>query len=1026
LNFIFNVLDLSRITISSIVGDQGIARSTPGGSTLNLIGKGFFPSSVIKIKYSSGFLTFENNCQFISSTNITCGTNNIYSTGIALPRNFDIEFSMNGFDFSKVGIPLTFLESDVPTIVQAVPIKGPLYPDTPYNIFVKGITKSIDECVWTSKTKQTIYITIRPVASDTEINCPVPAYADIVAKGDQNDFGVWRLRLRNSKTLQASESTPITFYPNPTINSINPTEGRAFGGTVIEIFGSGFTLPGSGLDPKGGYKMTFKLTDIRSSIDCNIFNDTYSTCTAPSHPEDSTVGARISLSFNENDFYKWKNGTYKVHSCGKGLAGKDFEAPCTPCLPGTFKPQPGFFDCILCTANTYEYRSYSEDCPTCPPRTISKPGSKNITDCDCEPGTWRKNSTTSGIECDVCVTGGRCNGGGEHPYPKVGYYWDKSDNEAPFKFVPCRVEEYCTGNTTNGAEGCIEGRTGLLCEDCSPNYFKSSGKCEKCNTDVQWRMILVVIGLVILILIFFKFAQLKVSHLSSFSIASEYYQIIAVFSAYNFKWPSGLKTALGYLKFLNLDLDIFVPECISVITYAMKWAATLCIPIIFAGLLFLGFLLEVIRSLAARIWGPLVRKLFAKLYHVNRQNWLTKQASLFVISSLEFFAAPKSFKEISEFGDKCIHTFVIIISFSYVFVVTKASQIFNCVSIQGVLKMDSERTVTCFQNDWWWYFPFSIITLLTFGLGVVVLFAYVLLFKKRILADKKFNARFRFLFVRFRDERLFWQMVIIIRKLLISTAVIFFSGFPMLVILFSMFIMFSAFILQSHHIPYRRKFHNLMEYVVLLSTEILLFCALLFYVDDFPDEWNKELLGVLCITLIVVTTILIVGIVVFDFILQWTEDRAEARKQKQMRDLDAGTANNMSILMDDQDIALAKYGLKKRTNQSTVVVDENGTELVKAKIPTTQQAGQQIEVENKDDAVVELSGESSNDVTNAESKKDKLIMLKKGNDKVSEVDDIELKDIDVESRPEINDSQQDLVVSSETGIAEIPDDEERL
>jgi hypothetical protein len=55
------------------------------------------------------------------------------------------------------------------------------------------------------------------------------------------------------------------------------------------------------------------------------------------------------------------------------------------------------------------------------------------------------------------------------------------------------------------------------------------------------------------------------------------------------------------LKFLNLDLDIFVPECISVVTYAMKWVATLSIPIIFAVGLLIGFLLESLRSLFAKL-----------------------------------------------------------------------------------------------------------------------------------------------------------------------------------------------------------------------------------------------------------------------------------------------------------------------------------------------------------------------------------------------------------------------------------------
>jgi hypothetical protein len=133
---------------------------------------------------------------------------------------------------------------------------------------------------------------------------------------------------------------------------------------------------------------------------------------------------------------------------------------------------------------------------------------------------------------------------------------------------------------------------------------------------------------------------------------------------------------------------------------------------------------------------------------------------------------------------------------------------------------------------------------LLFGIGSLLFFGYVAIFKSRTKNSKRFNARFRYLFVRFRDERLYWEMIIILRKLAISAAIIFFSTSPILVILFSMFVIFCAFILQTHNVPYRRKFHNYMEYSVLLSTEFLLFSALLFYVNNFPALGWIDALGI--------------------------------------------------------------------------------------------------------------------------------------------------------------------------------------
>jgi len=129
------------------------------------------------------------------------------------------------------------------------------------------------------------------------------------------------------------------------------------------------------------------------------------------------------------------------------------------------------------------------------------------------------------------------------------------------------------------------------------------------------------------------------------------------------------------------------------------------------------------------------------------------------------------------------------------------------------------------------------------------------------------------LFSRFRDEKVYWEFFIILRKLLISCSVIFFSGgFEMLIVLFSMLVIFVSFILQIHNVPYKRSFHNFMEYVVLLSIEALLFCALLFFVNDFPAPWIQDTLGWVCIAIIILSTIIIGILILIDFVAQWRED----------------------------------------------------------------------------------------------------------------------------------------------------------
>lgn len=244
-------------------------------------------------------------------------------------------------------------------------------------------------------------------------------------------------------------------------------------------------------------------------------------------------------------------------------------------------------------------------------------------------------------------------------------------------------------------------------------------------------------------------------------------------------------------------------------------------------------------------------------------------------SVLRFIAVPSSTKELKRFGDKCIHTFVVLISFSYIFVVTKATQVFDCRFLSnGDVVLGPDPTTICYSHFWWTnYFIPSVLVLVLFGGGVLVVFGVLLLRRNKLAKDPAFNERFRFLFVRFRKSRLWWELVIMMRKLLISLAIVFFARFAMLIVIFTMITIFTAFILHTHNQPFRRPNHNTMEYVQLLATEFLLFSGLLFYVDSWPDAWNRVLLGWLCIIVIVGTSVLMVLMVLNDFWQQLREDR---------------------------------------------------------------------------------------------------------------------------------------------------------
>jgi hypothetical protein len=668
-----------------------------------------------------------------------------------------------------------------------------------YDINVKGEVE-IDNCEWTSPNGNQ-YITKSKLVQASEILCPIPTFS-LLVEVDKTAFGDWSLGIHNSVTdRRSNEKVTFIFFEHPTILSFSPTFGPAFGGSPIEIVANRFDLGGK--VKISDINIQFKIGTSISEALCQRISIDKIYCIPPSYPE-----KKVKLSISFNGYQYIDVGEYDVQSCSPGFTSKNYESRCLPCKIGTFKSVYGFFECVPCAKNTYQDKIGQSQCTFCPLNTISNLNSKNITDCDCNSGYYR-DSAVSGVLCKTCIVGGNCNGGASKPTPKSGYFWN-SVNTQPKFFDKCLNADYCTGNITKNG-GCQDTRGGLLCEQCAFGYYKSNNACLICNQDVTARISLIFVGLALLCLLFFRFAQLKVQYLSSISISISYFQIIAIFSTYKFKWPEEFKLVLENLKFLNFDLDIFVPECTDFITYGTKWGLTVSLPVIFAFLLVLGFIFELVRSLLAKIWGKLVFKIFSRLYKVNEQNWITKQFTQSIVSTIDFFSKPKSLNELKAFGDKCIHTFVIILSFIYVFVVSKAAQIFKCVEIKNAsgvgstMKMYSELTTTCYQGTWWIYFPFAVTIILVFGIGVILLFGYIFLFRKRTLVDRTFNARFRFFFVRFRNDKLYWQSIIILRKLMISVAVIFIPDNSMFLILYSSIVIFIAFIFQIHNAPFRRK-----------------------------------------------------------------------------------------------------------------------------------------------------------------------------------------------------------------------------
>lgn len=116
------------------------------------------------------------------------------------------------------------------------------------------------------------------------------------------------------------------------------------------------------------------------------------------------------------------------------------------------------------------------------------------------------------------------------------------------------------------------------------------------------------------------------------------------------------------------------------------------------------------------------------------------------------------------------------------------------------------------------------------------------------------------------------------RKLLISILNSFLK--PLLVIVFGILVMLIALLLHIYAVPFRYKFHNIMEYIVLISILLVLILGLLFFVDQFPTPVFRQFAIWLATVIIILSTVIVCLMIVWDFFTRRRKDKAVVKARR--------------------------------------------------------------------------------------------------------------------------------------------------
>jgi hypothetical protein len=435
-------------------------------------------------------------------------------------------------------------------------------------------------------------------------------------------------------------------------------------------------------------------------------------------------------------------------------------------------------------------------------------------------------------------------------------HWNYKENF--HNFYLCKPKSSCPGY---GPENCTIGYKGVRCGQCIDHWYKFRGECRQCErTEITWLRLIALGGLFVVVTGgFFALSSTKVHHIASIAIAFSFWQVLSMLARFDIQWPSLIGGSLTASSVSNFNVDFLSPNCIFPgIDYIALWTLQMMMPVAFFLCFTILYILLVVRSAISipirAILTPCIKIKYLKPILKNdeeeeeqEQEEKPKKFKKFLSNILRIFTnivksvinffiwsftEKSSGRELMKIFNRIVNSYFALLSFTFIFIMTTSSEIFACTrQPDGTFTLEASPDIICYQGTWLFMLPLTISWYLIFGGGSLFYFLLIYFNFKKWSQSTNFIERNKFMLSRFKKKYFFWEAVVTLRKTILSILYIFLDD--MLVIVAGIILLFAGFLLNTNFVPFKRKFHNLMDYFVILVTMTTLFFGLLFFVDNF-------------------------------------------------------------------------------------------------------------------------------------------------------------------------------------------------
>mmetsp|Transcript_39722 Transcript_39722/g.91648 ORF Transcript_39722/g.91648 Transcript_39722/m.91648 type:complete len:1571 (-) Transcript_39722:66-4778(-) len=289
--------------------------------------------------------------------------------------------------------------------------------------------------------------------------------------------------------------------------------------------------------------------------------------------------------------------------CQPGYASVRVNAPskfvCAECLVGTFSSQrvstacdecgPGHYSgqsassCERCDLGLFQPLSGQGNCSVCPFGTTPYLAATGESDCNCPRDTFyfEGDNHTHRI-CQPCNAYMEECSGGEALGRQLPGYWMHPQN---FEVFQCAGEDSCPGGVIGS---CPNGAHGRTCSECDDAFYWTGKRCAECDSGQFFTPWVAIVTGVLILCVTYRFGNdpmtgdlgqgsqviVLIGMLASVLFA------LSVFSTVDVQWVEPLKSFLNFAAVFSVDLAFFGVGCSWASGPLEDYVTYLCVPLI--------------------------------------------------------------------------------------------------------------------------------------------------------------------------------------------------------------------------------------------------------------------------------------------------------------------------------------------------------------------------------------------------------------------------------------------------------------